>query len=422
MDTILLPSRSKAGDHHDFIKPSRTSAVDQLDVSKAKQSLSKVESDHNPDIASLEDVYKALDSKPNIEIVLKVLRWLEATEDQFRWKIPSPKTARITSLIVNNILPDHWVYMQSEEATVYKKARRLLLRFIMSLTGISILVTRLQSLLTYRKHEQQQQQDGKAKIKKSVTEEVRMFKDVVAVLQSILDKEGMLSKLWDDFEAADIKPLQRGLLQNEAMNLLAGSRVLSISAEVFAIIDELSSDVGSHGWVGDGQHYTSWLALNIKGMILTGDQSSQERRLQVGALFKRAISLGYVDQLVKGVFWDTASVDAERISTLCAFLDTLHLEMQRTVLYSLIRIMSQETAIKSHTEDTPETDSKATRAIAAFISSFIHGQGHLRAFLADWVADRSGGSTEVDSHSRRAVIVVLAQHKGRLILIGSAAL
>ena len=424
MDTIILPSRSHAGGSDEFIKPSRSSAADELDITEAKKPLDEIDTDQNPNITSPEDVYKALGSEPNIEAVLKVLKWLEATEDQFRWKIPSPKAARVTNLLVNIILPDHWPHMQDAEATAYKKARKLFLRFLTSLTGIGNLVTRLQSLSMHRKNElqQQQQQDATAKIKTSTTEEVRLFQDVIAVLQSILAKEGVLTKLWDEFEASDVKPLQRGLLCKEVVNLLAGSRVLSVSAEAFAIIDELSPDVGSRGWVGDGQQYTSWLASNIKGMVLAKDQILKERQLQVTALFKRAMSLGYVDQLTKGVFWDTAFFDAEGISTLRVFLDTLDFGMQRVILYNLIRIMSQDSAVKSHTDDTPKTSSKGISAIAAFLLAFIYGQEHLRAFLADWMTDRSGGGTEVDSHSRRAVIAVLAQYKGRSIFVDSAPL
>ena len=418
MDAILLPSRSKVGEQNDFIRPSRTSAADQFEISAAKESLPKVEADHDPDIASPDDVYKALGSKPSIETVLRVLKWLQATEAEFRWKIPSPKAGRITNLLVNNVLPDHWTYLQTEDATIYKRTRKLLLRFLTSLTGVSNLVTRLQALLMYRKNEQQQR-EGKAKISTSADEQARTLRDVVTVLQSILAKEGVLSKLWDEFEAIDIKPMQRGLLQKEVVNLLAGSRVLSVSAEVFAVIDELSPDVGSRGWVGDGQQYTSWLASNIKEVVFSRDQTSQERRVQASALFTRAMSLGYVDHLVKGVFWDPTNVGAERISTLRTFLDTLQFEMQRSILYNLIRIMSQELAIKSHTENIPEASSKAASAVAAFLSAFIQGQEHLRAFLTDWVTDRSGGSIEADGRSRRAVIAVLAQHQGRTFLIYS---
>ena len=420
MDAFLKPSKIKAADHNDFIKPSRTSAADQLDISVAKTNLSpELPVDQDLNITSPDDVYKALDSQPNIEMLLKVLKWLQVTENEFRWKVPSPKTARITNLLVNKALPDHWLYMQSEDASIYKKARKLMLGYLASLTGISTLVTRLQSLMTRRKSEQQQR-DAKVKAKVPAAEEVKALEDVIDVLQRILAKEDMLSKLWNEFEAADIKPLQRGLLQKELVNLLAGSRVLSFSAEAFATIDELNPEVGSRGWIGNGQQYALWLAKSIKTLALNRGENSHEKLRPISANFSRAMSLGYPDQIIKGVFWDMANISAERLSFLQAFLGTMHFEMQRTVLYSLIRILSEESAIRGHTEHTPGLGTQAISAIAAFLSAFIQGKDHLQSFLADWVTDRSGGGGgEVDNYSRRAVILVLSQHRGRSLSLCS---
>ena len=413
MDALFKPSKIATTDQSDIIKPSRTPATGSLDISVAEiDCSSKPIVNQDLHIASTDDVYRALSSKPSIESLSEVLKWLHQTENDFRWKVPSPKAARITNLLVNNALPDYWVHMRSADAPIYKKVRKIFLRYLTSLTGIGSLVSRLQSLMTHGKN-QQKQRDAKVKAKILASEEVKALEDVLDVLQTVLSKEGTVSRLWDEFEAADIKPLQKGLLQKELVNLLAGSRILSISAEAFATIDELSSEVGSRGWIGHGQQYASWLATSVKVLVLAREGSSHGVLQPISAFFSRAMSLGYPDQVVKGIFWDTANVGAERIAVLQAFLGTLHFEMQRTVLYSLIRIMSEQNAIRSCTKYTPEIGTHATSAIAAFLSAFIQGKPRLRGFLADWITDHSDSMNEVGDYSRRAVILVLSQDSGR---------
>ena len=63
-------------------------------------------------------------------------------------KVPNSKTAQIIHVLVNDILPAHWVPLDpSSPDKVQRKIKRLLVKCLQSVTGLGALISRLRALL-----------------------------------------------------------------------------------------------------------------------------------------------------------------------------------------------------------------------------------------------------------------------------------
>ncbi|MCJ1310909.1 telomere binding protein [Agyrium rufum] len=396
MDEILVPSRTRKKDAVD-LKPLTPKAQAQ-DLQDTEDRI----------IDSLDDACYVLDSKPLLESVLKVLQWVQSNDTTYKWHVPSPKAARIIALLVNEVITDYWTVIREDDTALSRKIRKLLLRYLKSIAGVGALTQRLRMLLAPG---QIQETDAKP-ASKALQRDVRPIKDVLEVLETILEGKAFLRKIWTDLETADMKPMQRNLAWKELVQSLAGGRVLSIAAEAVTQIQDTSSKVEQPSWVGDGTRYAHWLAENIDALIFLKTAISEEILQAVSNLLIKSMTLGYTNHVVKVVFFDSIVHNRGRMKTIRQLLHSLNSPNQRTIIFSIIQVISENEVTSNlgrHSLSDEQDKKKAIGAVAALLTALTGDKQVSKDVLSEWLTDSLGPSVGSEPLIRRAVLLYAAQ-------------
>lgn len=251
-------------------------------------------------VQSPEDALKALQSKPDFDLLRKVLQYLESTGvevDQFNIKLPSPKTAQIVFVLVAEILPDYWKPLNSESTSIHRKQKHLLLKCLSSVSGIGAITARLRMFLDV---EDKVQSEGTSLIKNKY----QAMEELLEVLDNILKTNRLIYNIWADFKKLLSKFSQRTLLWKDISATLASGKILSLAAEADHVINESSSEAREGTWLGDGCQYSSWLGRNIAYVLTNSKAEQAEDWKALSQLLKRALSLGYTGTSVPSCFVD----------------------------------------------------------------------------------------------------------------------
>lgn len=271
---------------------SSTRTISQLQEQIAPATQSKAPaSSHGVDICSPENALQLLQSKPNLEDLVRCLRWFPKAsrleEGAFNLKVPSPKAAQILNTLVNDIVPHFWPVLKAESEPNHAKERRLLLGCLTSVAGIGALAVRLKNLLAAGKATKKPEQgDSKENTHNG------LLRDTLEVLENILRGDKILGQLLRDILQSVEKPLQRTLVWKELVSWLASGRLLSISAEASESLEAENPD-GDYGWLASGKDYTKWLGRNIKTLEPHEDQDLQEFLKLRALVLGKSLSLGY---------------------------------------------------------------------------------------------------------------------------------
>lgn len=240
-------------------------------------------------IGSPEDALEALKSKPGSDLLTRVLRWLEpstADTERFNIKIPSPKAAQITFVLVTDIIPDYWKSLTGKITSMQLKQKRLLLRCLRSMSGIGALTARLRFFLDLKDDPQREGQSSTSS-KSQGLEELR------GVLESLLNGNGFVFSIWVDINSLFSNVSQRTLVWKEFANTFVGGRLLSLAAEAFHVINETSPEASRGSWLGSGSQYSSWLGENVACMLINFGENTVEDWKALALLVNRALKLGY---------------------------------------------------------------------------------------------------------------------------------
>ena len=235
------------------------------------------------------DVLKALQSKPDLNLLTRVLDWLDPRnhdERGFNIKVPSPEAAQIIFVLVNEIVSDYWSTLNGKESAAHSKQRRMLIRCLNSVAGMGAIVARLRSLSTL----QRSNRDGPNSKKNQITESIEQL---LHILDFILKKDDVLTKLWDDMCTLISKPIQRMLLWRELTSLLASGRLLSVVAEACDIVNDFSTDIKNGSWLGDGSQYAAWLGRSVGCLALHPKKPSPDDGKAVAQFLSKTLTLGY---------------------------------------------------------------------------------------------------------------------------------
>lgn len=242
----------------------------------------------NGTFQSPEDILNALKSKPDSELLTKVLRWLEpgaVKPDKINTKIPSPKAAQIIFLLVSEIIPDYWVTWQGADNPVLLNQKKLLLRCLSSVSGLGAVAARLRVFIDLT-------EDARSEAKVTQGSKSKALEELLDVLESLLQGKKFISRIWTDISSLVSIPSQRRLLWRDFITTIAGGRVLSLAAEADHIVNQSSPDTRKRCWLGDGSQYSSWLGQNL-AYSLIGQVQNLEALAQ---LFSRALKLGHTGE------------------------------------------------------------------------------------------------------------------------------
>lgn len=233
-----------------------------------------------------EDALKALQSKPSLDLLIRVLKFLDlstADKDGFNIKIPSPAAAQIIFVLVSDIVPDYWALLVDPS---HAKEQHLLLRCLKSISGVGAIIAHLRLCLDARTGPKPAEDLDTGKIPRTI-------RDLLNVFESLVRKDDLFSTIWNNIVVFNPKTVQRNLLWKEFVSLVGGGRILSLAAEAHQFLRQQASEIENASWLGSGDEYSSWIGRNVIHMLKDSKAKEPEDLGPLAQILGKALSLGY---------------------------------------------------------------------------------------------------------------------------------
>lgn len=231
---------------------------------------------------SLEDVLEALNHEPDYDTLISALRFFSKGgpgNDGFDIGAPGPKAARIIQILVTEIVPNYWAVLKESSSEGGASDISLLLDSLRNLAGVNATLLRLRTLT-------QEQKSQTTDVKR--TDVLLNLRITLELLCDILGGDDSLSHLWANTSATADAMKQR-ILSKDFVNVIAGGRIISLSAEAESLISQEKKT--QIIWVADGMEYTKWLTRNIISWSKRAELPAEKKLL--ADLLSRALRLGY---------------------------------------------------------------------------------------------------------------------------------
>ena len=231
---------------------------------------------------SLQGIVEALNNQPDYDDLISALRFIlkgGAVDGHFDIRAPGPEATRIIQILVTEIVPNYWAVFKESSSEGEISDLALLLDTLRSLAGLNAILLRLRTLT----HEQKSQAP---EVKGS--DVLLNLRIALELLCEMLGGDDSVSCLWANTSATSDAMKQR-ILSKDFLNVIAGGRTISFSAEAESLISQEAE--GQIIWVADGMEYTKWLTRNIISWSKQVELPV-ERKLLADFLSK-ALRLGY---------------------------------------------------------------------------------------------------------------------------------
>ena len=271
----------------DLLIPLQTRSRSEMD--HADDHLVRVETQQAKNLVfavkSPEDALEALKSKPDHATLASTLRWLKLTGpklDDFNIKKPSPKAAQIIFALINDIVPDYWQVLSSENS----QEKTLLVQCLSSIAGIGAMTSRLRLLLTSLK-------DCQQPVQFTAVSKSQPVETLLDLLETVLAKQGFITGIWNNIEDCDLSSSQKSLQWKEFSSLVASGKLLSVVSEVNLTLGDLSPSVKAGSWVGDGSQYAAWLGRCMQCAAKALKKDDIEGQKALSQLLGKGLTLGY---------------------------------------------------------------------------------------------------------------------------------
>lgn len=240
-------------------------------------------------VRSADDALSVLKSQPDYESLIAVLQFLTGKHAaDFNIHVPTPKSAAIIHVLVQEIVPNYWTILQegppidnagfSVPLTV--DADRLV-KSLQSMAGINAVVGHIKALI-------QESKLGKKDVKRpDLNLHLGLFLDL---LSALLDGHKSIQTIWQSSTVALGDATSKKVQSQSLISLLTSGRVLSISAETSGIIGKEDTPIRAR-WLVDGVEFSKWIGRNIAAWA-----QSQPVDAELQAcfdVFQRSLSLGY---------------------------------------------------------------------------------------------------------------------------------
>lgn len=250
-------------------------------------STEKLPANRDHALQSPEDALEALKSKPDLDLLTRVLLWLDPArerDDHFTIKVPSPKAAPIIFVLVEDIILNYWRVLKEDQ----DKPKKLLVRCLSSIAGLGAISARLRALLDLKDaHNHSKSQESGKNL---------FIEDLLDVLQNILKKDIFVAMMWKEISSLVTNMPQRFLMWKELVSFIAAGRILSLAGEADHVLNESSSSIRGQSWLGDGNQYATWLGRNIVHMIAALEKQDIEAQKALVQLVGKALTLGYTGE------------------------------------------------------------------------------------------------------------------------------
>lgn len=237
-------------------------------------------------IDSKEDALKALQSKPDLDLLVRVLRFLDIStvnNDGFNIKVPGPAAAQLIYILVSDTVPHYWALLADPS---HAKEQHLLLRCLKSVSGIGAIIAHLRLCLDAITGSKPDDNLGKGATSRTV-------KDLLSVLETLLRKDNLICIIWKDISVLNSKPAHRNLVWKEFISFVGGGRILSLAAEAQQLLRQQASEIENASWLSSGDEYLTWIGQNVIHM-LTDSKAGEPGGLEpLAQILGKALSLGY---------------------------------------------------------------------------------------------------------------------------------
>lgn len=232
--------------------------------------------------ASLGDVLETLHHEPDYDTLISALKFVTRGgpgNERFDIGAPGPEAARIIQILVTEIVPNYWAVLKESSSGGRASDIALLLDCLRNLAGVNAILLRLRTLT-------QEQKSQTTDVKR--TDVLLNLRITLELLCDILGGDDSLSRLWANTSAtADV--MKQRIISKDFVNVIAGGRTISFSAEAESLISQESK--GQIIWVADGMEYTKWLTRNIISWSKRAELPAEKKLL--ADLLSRALRLGY---------------------------------------------------------------------------------------------------------------------------------
>lgn len=241
-------------------------------------------------VRSADDALSVLKSQPDYDSLTAVLQFLtgkHAAAD-FNIHVPTPKSAAIIHVLVQEIVPNYWTILQEgppvddagTSVSLTVDADRLV-KSLQSVAGINAVVGHTKALIQESKLSQK---DVK---RPDLNLHIGLFLDL---LSALLDGDDSIRRIRESSTAALADATSKKVQSQSLISLLTSGRVLSISAEASGIIGKEDTPIRAR-WLVDGVEFSKWIGRNIATWAKLGPV---EADLQACFdIFQRSLSLGY---------------------------------------------------------------------------------------------------------------------------------
>ncbi|KAK7714084.1 telomere binding protein [Diaporthe eres] len=353
---------------------------------------------------SLQDIVEALNHEPDYDTLTSALRFVTKggpAGEHFTIGAPGPEAARIIQILVTEIVPNYWAVIKESSSEGGVSDLALLLDSLRSLAGLNSILLRLRTLT-------QEQKSQATEVKRS--DVLLNLRITLELLCEILGGNDSISRLWANTSATADVTKQR-ILSRDFVNVIAGGRTISFSAEAASIVSQETK--GEIFWVADGIEYTKWLTRNIISWSKRAKLPVEKKLL--ADLLSKALRLGYSDIGVQLLLADLVnnSGEARHISDLFGSLANTE---QRALLFSILKIIA-DVHLNSLNGNNSSEEQTMISAAAGVIRSLVADDTKYLSHLVTWLTSANGAGLGDTIGIRRAVLAVLSSDRDSITTV-----
>ncbi|GAO20020.1 hypothetical protein UVI_02064200 [Ustilaginoidea virens] len=359
-----------------------------------------------PQISSADDVLSVLKGQPDHDSLVAVLRFLTDRRGQrgFDIHIPSPRSAAIVSVLVNETVPNYWpvlkgpslVEEEQEPASALPRSpdARRLVACLQSVAGINALLSRIRA-------DVQESRLGEQHVKRPGPNlHLGVFLDFLA---AVLDGDGSLRRLWQSSTARDARATSNNNNKFQSQSLIAlitGGRVISTTAEALVVAGGQDAVPARARWLTAGVEFSRWIGRNVATWAKLQPDDVSELDF-CSDIFHRSLSLGYADELLL----------SKQVLQRALFAEVCLRQPQasKKVMAILLEYLARRFLSGLQPENL-EPDARVSAA-AGLISDVLRNDAGRISHLVSWCTSPSGAGLGDAIGIRRAVVAVLARDK-----------
>ncbi|ETS87273.1 hypothetical protein PFICI_01101 [Pestalotiopsis fici W106-1] len=333
--------------------------------------------------ASPEEALETLKHQPSYDELISVLGYLrQGSQGNHPFDIhqPSPEAAQIIHILVTEIVPNYWEVIKESTGKEHKNPDlRLMLDCLLSVTGINAAITFIKALTQQAKNDPRGVKQSNA---------IVILCSLMDLASHLLEPKDRLQTVWQNLSPSMKNSGRARAIRQEFIFLMAGGRIVSLSAEAEVLLREAEASKQSF-WTADSKAYVQWLGANLKTWIQS-EQTDDSIKL-CAELLSKSLKLGHA-----------------ALSTFPRLLDCMPQLDQRRFLTTILKLLASRlpTSSDKSTEDYP-----MIWAAAGVLKSVIGTSQVRKGYLIAWLTDASGAGLGDDCGIRRAAVAALANDK-----------